>query len=197
MEITKKVNLGGLKKRWLLNTVGVVFILGLVCVLAVTATFATSYYSNMEAALNNRASTTTDFFADYVGQGYNEFYRSCVTYAKTFEDKDKIELQFINKNGVLVASSYGQWAGDSPSTPEIQKAMSTRCVEPYLGKDPQTGERVLAMSTPMIYSNGEVIGVLRFISSTHLLDLQIALIALVCFLVFAVVLAVVLLSSGY
>ena len=197
MEIRDRVNIGGLKKRWLLNTVGVVFILGLVCVLAVTATFATSYYSNMEADLNNRASTTTEFFADYISQGYNEFYRSCITYAKTFEDKDKIELQFINKQGVLVASSYGQWAGDSPSTPEIQKAMRTRSVEPYLGKDPQTGERVLAMSTPMVYSNGEVIGVLRYVSSTRLLDLQIVLIALVCFLVFAVVLAVVLLSSGY
>ena len=28
---------GGLRKRWLLNTVGVVFALGLVCVMAVTA----------------------------------------------------------------------------------------------------------------------------------------------------------------
>ena len=79
MEIRDRVNIGGLKKRWLLNTVGVVFILGLVCVLAVTATFATSYYSNMEADLNNRASATTGFFSEYISQGYNEFYRSCIT----------------------------------------------------------------------------------------------------------------------
>ena len=34
---------GGLRRRWLLNTVGVVFALGLVCVMAVTASYATYY----------------------------------------------------------------------------------------------------------------------------------------------------------
>ena len=56
---------GGLRKRWLLNTVGVVFALGLVCVMAVTASYATYYYSNMQSDMENRAKTTTDFFADY------------------------------------------------------------------------------------------------------------------------------------
>jgi len=32
--------LGGLKKRWLMNTVSIILALGLVCVLAVTASFA-------------------------------------------------------------------------------------------------------------------------------------------------------------
>lgn len=46
---------GGLRKRWLLNTVGVVFALGLVCVMAVTASYATYYYSNMQSDMENRA----------------------------------------------------------------------------------------------------------------------------------------------
>lgn len=52
---------GGLRRRWLLNTVGVVFALGLVCVMAVTASYATYYYSNMQSDMENRAKTTTDF----------------------------------------------------------------------------------------------------------------------------------------
>ena len=104
---------GGLRKRWLLNTVGVVFALGLVCVMAVTASYATYYYSNMQSDMENRAKTTTDFFADYINQDYGDYYQSCITYAKTFEDKGKIELQFINNQGSLVASSYGPWAGPS------------------------------------------------------------------------------------
>ena len=43
--------IGGLHKRWLLNTVAVVCTLGLVCVLAVTTFFATYYYSNMQEDL--------------------------------------------------------------------------------------------------------------------------------------------------
>ena len=51
---------GGLRKRWLLNTAGVVFLLGVVCVLAVTASFAAYYYSNMQSDMEDRAQTTTE-----------------------------------------------------------------------------------------------------------------------------------------
>ena len=105
---------GGLRKRWLLNTVGVVFALGLVCVMAVTASYATYYYSNMQSDMENRAKTTTDFFADYINQDYGDYYQSCITYAKTFEDKGKIELQFINNQGSLVASRFAKSSTGSP-----------------------------------------------------------------------------------
>lgn len=197
MDIKSFLNIGGLRKRWLLNTASVVFALGLVCVLAVTASFAAYYYATMEADLTYRARTTTDFFADYVDQTYNEYYQSCITYAQTFEDKDTLELQFINKQGDLVASSYGQWAGKSPDTPEIEKAVSSRYPEPYLGRDPNTGERIMAVSSPMIYSNGEVIGVLRYVTSVRKVDLQVVVVALVSSSVLLLVMAVVILSSNY
>ena len=192
-----KLNVGGLQRRWLLNTASVVFALGLVCVMAVTASFAAYYYSNMESDLKKRARTTRDFFADYVDQNYNEFYQSCITYAQTFEDKDALELQFINIEGELVASSFGRWAGESPSTPEIQEAVQTRDSRTYVGKDPNTGERIMAVSCPMIYSNGEVIGVLRYVTSTRVVDLQIVLVALISALVLLVVMVAVILSSNY
>ena len=78
--------IGGLRKRWLLNTVGVVCILGILCVLAVTASFSAYYYSNVDSDLRKKAEETADFFADYLNQNYNEYYQSCITYAQTFED---------------------------------------------------------------------------------------------------------------
>lgn len=93
---------GGLRKRWLLNTAGVVFLLGVVCVLAVTASFAAYYYSNMQSDMEDRAQTTTEFFANYLDQNYNSFYQSCITYAQTFADRNILELQFINTQGDLV-----------------------------------------------------------------------------------------------
>lgn len=188
---------GGLRKRWLLNTASVVFALGLVCVMAVTASFAAYYYSNMESDMKSRAKTTTDFFADYIDQSYNEYYQSCITYAQTFEYKDILELQFIRNDGSLVASSYGQWAGESPSTSEIQEAVDQRRPSTYVGRNPDTGERIMAVSCPMIYSNGEVIGVLRYVTSTRKLDIQIVLVALISSMVLLVVLAVVVFSSNY
>jgi signal transduction histidine kinase len=150
----------------------------------------------MESDMRHRAKSTTEFFADYLNQNYNEFYQSCINYAQGFEDRNNIELQFINAKGQLVASSYGQWAGTSPVTTEIQQAVSTRSIRPYVGVDPATGERIIAVSSPMIYSNGEVIGVLRYVSSTALIDRQIALVAVISLICMLVVVLVVVISSS-
>ena len=187
----------GIRRRWIQNTVGVLCALGLVCALVVTAAFAAYYYSAMESDLRYRARTTTEFFADYLNQSYNEYYQSCITYAQTFEDKNHIELQFINAHGKIVASSQGSWSGPSPTTSDITDAIATRGIAVYSGKNPQTGERIMAVSSPMIYSNGEVIGVLRYITSTSVMDMQIGYIGLISLLALAVVILLVLLSSNY
>ena len=187
----------GLRRRWLLNTVGVVCILGVLCVMAVTASFATYYYSNVTSDMRNRAGETTDFFADYLNQNYNEYYQSCIAYAQSFEDRNDLELQFINAQGRLVVSSSGHWAGDSPATTDITEAVSTRGIRSFAGKDPTTGERIVAVSSPMIYSNGEVIGVLRYVTSTRIIDMQILKVALIASLALLVIVAAILFSNVY
>ena len=188
---------GGLRRRWLINSLGVVFSLGMVCVLAVTASYAAYYYSNVQSDLKSRARTTTEFFADFVNQNYNEFIQSCITYTETYEKRNTIELQFFDSQGEIVSSSYGHWAGASPATPEIQSALQTRDADSYVGKDPVTGERIIAVSGPVIYTSGEVVGVFRYVTSTRLVDVQIFLVALISTLVLMLVLGAVLLSSTY
>ncbi|MBQ4642273.1 MAG: HAMP domain-containing protein [Oscillospiraceae bacterium] len=192
-----RLKMKGLRRRWLTNSMVLICSLGLVCVLIVTTVFAAYYYSTMESNMRYRAKTTTEFFADYLNQDYKGFYQSCITYAKTFEDKNKIELQFINVQGRMVASSYGSWAGSAPGTPEIAKAVETREAQPFIGKNPQTGERIMAVSSPMIYRNGEVIGVLRYVTSTRMMDMQILMIGLTSLCALGFIVLVVLLSSNY
>lgn len=187
----------GLRRRWMINTLSVVCVVGLLCVLLITVAFSEYYYSNMKADLRYRAKTVTEFFADYQNQNYNKYYQSCITYARTFEEKDKIELQFINMNGNIVASSYDDLTTDSPTTPEIREAITTRDIRPYVGPDPLTGERILAVSSPMIYSNGEVIGVLRYVTSTRIVDIQILQIAGLGMAALLLVVVIVVFSSNY
>jgi signal transduction histidine kinase len=63
--------------------------------------------------------------------------------------------------------------------------------------DPDTGERIMAVSSPMIYSNGEVIGVLRFVTSTRKLDTQIAVVGAIALAALVFVVLVVVVSSYY
>ena len=187
----------GLKGRWMTHTVGPVSVLAVVCIIVLTISFSLYYYSNMQSDLRHRAKTTTDFFANYIGQSYKEYYQSCITYASTFEDRNTIELQFINANGWLVASSYGQWAGRAPSTPDISQAIETKNMAPYMGRDPATGERIMAVSSPMIYSSGEVIGVLRYVTSTRTVDRQIVRIFAMILIVGILFILVVTYSSNF
>ena len=171
--------LSGIERRWFLGNVGIITLLTISCVLAVILSMAAYYDTNLRSGLETKAKTTTDFFSNYISQSYNEYYQSCIKFAKTFEEKDRLELQFISTSGKIVASSYGKFAGRSPSTPEIQQAMDSQQTRVFKGRNPSTGERILAVSSPMIYSNGEVIGVLRYVTSLRNADLQILMIALI------------------
>ena len=187
----------GLRKRGLVNTVGVVFALGILCVIVVTTAFGAYYYSALESDMYRRAESTTDFFKDYMNQNYNTYYKSCINYANSFEERNMLELQFIDVNGKLVASSYGVWAGASPSTSEIADAVARREICTFRNVDPDTGEKIIAVSSPMIYSSGEVIGVLRYVTSTRKVDVQIAMIGCISLAILAAVMLIVLISSSY
>ena len=65
-----------------------------------------------------------------------------------------------------------------------------------MGVDENTGEHIMAVSSPMIYSNGEVIGVLRYVTSMKLVDRQIFFVASISLLGLFAVLAIVLISSN-
>ena len=110
----KRRKLAGLERRWLVNNVSVMVVLAALCVAAITLSLGAYYYSNVRSGLEAKAKTTTDFFSNYISQSYNEYYQSCIQFAETFEDKDKLELQFISASGKLVASSYGEFAGKAP-----------------------------------------------------------------------------------
>jgi len=192
-----KAATSGIRQRWALNSLSVVLVVVLVCFIAFTLAMVGYYYSNLRSSLEAKARTTTDFFGSYISQSYNEYYLSVYQYAQKFEEKDTLELQFINASGSIVSSSFGLTAGMSPGTSDIRDAMEFRELGHFTGRDPNTGERIMAVSSPMIYPSGEVIGVLRFVTSTKLVDQQIVQGVLAALGLVVVVLLLVIFSSRY
>lgn len=187
----------GLQGRWLRNTLSIVLALVLLCVLMLSLTVAVYYYSNMQAGMEAKARTSTSFFENYIGQSYNEYYQSCAKFAKSFDSKDVMELQFINTSNRIVASSYSQLSQQAAVTSDITEAIATKQISVFTGKNPATGERIMAVSSPLIYSNGEVIGVLRYVSSLSRIDRQIMIFSLTVALVGAAILMIVYASGRY
>ena len=186
----------GLRKRWLTNTLSVICALGLVCALAVTAVFALYYYSNLESDLRFRAGTTTSLFSDYINQTDRQYYDACIAYTQSFESEGNVQLQIIDMQGYIAASSAENWVNLPPLTPEIPKSMNNRSIEVYLGEDPIAGNRIMAVSSPLLFED-EVVGALRYVTSTKSVDMQIVCVALVCLLVLLVVIAAVTISNIY
>lgn len=188
---------GGIQRRWLVHVVSWVVLLVLGCVFVSTMVVSSYYYSNMRFGLEAKAKASADFFKNYVDLSYTDYYQSCVTFAQTFEDKNSIELQFISRNGTIVVSSYGQWSGQAPGTSDITEAVETQQMAYFSGRSPQTGEHIMAVSTPVTYTNGEVIGVLRYVTSLKEVDRQILWLILVAVGIGALVITFVLLSNKF
>lgn len=106
-------------------------------------------------------------------------------------------MQFINTDGKIVASSYGQWAGKPPQTADVSGALTTQKTSVFRGRNPSTGERIMAVSCPMIYTNGEVIGVLRYVTTLRIVDRQVFLIAVVTIAVGLLLIAFMLFMSSF
>lgn len=186
----------GLRRRWLLNTMLIVCLLGLVCVVLVSFYVGRSYYSNMESDLRYRAKIASEFFGEHTGHSYESYYQDCITYARTFDERAVLELQFVSAQGDLVASSYGIWPGMAPSTPEILEAVQSGDITTFIGDEKATGERIMAVSTPVFYG-GQVFGVLRFVTATRIMDFQIAMIALFSLIALIIILAILFFSGNY
>ena len=188
---------GSLRKRWIVNTVGLISALGLICVLIITVIFSVYYYNDLEADLRYRARTTTGFLSQYADQSAEDFFETCAGYTKAHVDSGSLELQFIDLDGKVVVSSYGDWVGPKPSTPDIVNALGNGAEEQFLGKDPATGKYIMAVSSPAVCGDGNIIGILRYVTTTGLVNQQIAIVALSCFAALLIVLIVALISMNH
>ena len=187
----------GLRQRWLWHSSLIVCALGVLCVLLVTAGFSAHLYNAEEKKILSSAEAATAYFNDRVNKNEAEYYDACVIYTQTCNPGDWLEVQFVDTSGAVISSSDRDSDLPVPGTPEIQKAVKSRGSSAYVGREEGTQRRVMALSDPMIATNGTVIGVLRFVADTKTLDTQIACIAAAALIVVIVMVAVVLLSIDY
>jgi len=165
--------MGGLRRRWIRGTVFIAF-LGVVVVVAMFSVIIYSHYhTTVRTGLETKARTATDFFANYVVRSFDDYFDSARRYAETFREADRIEMQFINSDGSILISSSGMAAGTSPNSPDINNAIATRDISTWVGRNPATGERIMAASAPMVFADGEVIGVMRYVTSLSEVDRQV------------------------
>ncbi|MBR4692095.1 MAG: HAMP domain-containing histidine kinase [Oscillospiraceae bacterium] len=171
----------GLRNRWMVGSMAFIVLLALAAVAAYGVAIGGYYYSGVRTALETKASSSSAFFSNYVTRTYAEYYQSAYRYTGLFDERDKLDLQFISPSGRIEVSTYGLTAGTMPGTGDIADALATGELRSFMGRDPSTGERIIAVSSPLIYSDGRIMGIIRYVSSLRLVDRQVVYNILIAF----------------
>ena len=184
----------GLRKRWIFSSVGPILLILVLVSVILALSLASGYYNSARTTLKTKASVGADYFNTYLMDTYSDYYYSATRYAASFDSAERIELQFLDSSGHIETSTRGLNAGTAPGTPEIRRALETGKTDIYEGRDPATGEKILAVSCPLNFA-GTTVGVMRYVTATHLIDRQIVITTLIIAAMAAVV-TVVLLASN-
>ena len=196
-KILGQKHLRGLKSRWLRS--GIVLTAGIVVLFTIVFSLGirSYYYNAVRTGLTTKAQSASTFFTSYISQTYNQYYQSAYRYTESFEDKNVLEMQFINTRGMVEVSSYGISAGTVPGTPDVETALTQKDIASWSGRRSSTGERIMSVSAPLLASDGTVVGVMRYVTSLHLVSRQITRVSAVAAGIGLLIILAVVLSNLY
>ncbi len=186
-----------IRKRWMFNSLGMVFLIVIVAVVAFTFAMANYYYSNMRDRMESIADNARVRILSSATSA-SEFRSAAQVFAADFEQRDTLEMQFLDASGRIQASSSELTvaAGIQPESVDLSRAMENQKTESWMGRDPNTGENILSVTVPVIY-DGELVGLIRLVTSLHLVNREIIVIAGIVALIGACVVVIVYFSNLY
>ena len=115
---------GGIKGRWLVNSLSFVLVILAVVVILISVGVSGYYYATVRDNLASRAATRRTHSANtspILTISFTRRRRSTVT---TFQDQDKFEQQFLDANGRILLSTSGLSGGGVASTEDASQALS-------------------------------------------------------------------------
>lgn len=188
---------GGIKGRWLVNSLSFVVAILLTLIVIIGSGSASYHYASVRENLLSQASSSSSFFYKYLSLNYEQFYNGAEKFVTEFEDKDKIEVQIIDNWGRIILSSSGLTSGTIPSTSDVEKTLNEKTTNFYIGNDYLTDERVVSTSSPLFYSDGTLIGCIRYVTSLEIVDKQIVNHILITLGISVAILGLVVVSNRY
>lgn len=154
-------------KRWILNNLGVVFLVLMVIEMAFIYAIQNYYYSSAKQYLISKINAVTSVLSIHSQDSATNFSAEMRNMLETFNEKDKIELMAINSKGRVVLTSSGFSPDEDISMPDYEEAMETG-EGYYVGKMPG-GEKIMAVSIPISALNSEYSSV-RMVTSLAEID---------------------------
>ncbi|WP_169713757.1 sensor histidine kinase [Paludifilum halophilum] len=176
----------GIKYRLVVNFGIIICLIVIVFEMLFLISVQKYYYGNASETLNRQAQMAASYYNRYAA------FPSLKEKARyIFENRvgDKFSfVEVIDRQRNVLLNSYGFSGGVHENTPDISAAFKGE-VHVWRGKDPETGESIIAVSRPL-KTEDRIIGVLRYAVSAEQLDSTVARITAIALITGGLVIAV-------
>lgn len=187
-----KVLKSGIARRWFVNVFVIIFLL--ICTLVVIAYVGIrSYYtSSATQTLDNKAEVDSSYFSEFYNT-QSDMMTGIRQYVESYPESNKIELMVANSTGRVILTSSG-FTPNERFPEDISLAISNGRSE-FIGEN-EYGENIIAISRP-VELNGQVVYVLRYVISTHNINMSMMTMLLIIVGFGLLLMAVSILSGRY
>lgn len=154
-------------KRWILNNLGVLFLVLTIIEMVFIYSIQNYYYSSAKQYLLSKLNAVSSVLSIHSQDNTANFSAEIRNTLETFNEKDKIELMAVNSKGRVVLTSSGFSPDSSVPMPDYEDAMDGG--EGYYAGRLASGEKIMAVSMPISSLSGEY-SAIRMVTSLTEID---------------------------
>lgn len=162
-----------ISRRWFINTVGAVLVILVVFVSALSFMVQSSTYNGIESTLRGRMDELLNWLSSRsLDYQTSEFTAVTRDYIETFQDKAKMEIMALNRNGRVFITSTGFEPDYEQPMPDYHMALASPDGSGKWVGELNTGEKVMAITRVVRNENGSLVGSVRYMVSMERADQQ-------------------------
>lgn len=162
-----------ISRRWFINTVGAVLVILVVFVSALSFMVQSSTYNGIESTLRGRMDELLNWLSSRsLDYQTSEFTAVTRDYIETFQDKAKMEIMALNRDGRVFITSTGFEPDYEQPMPDYHMALASPDGSGKWVGELNTGEKVMAITRVVRNENGSLVGSVRYMVSMERADQQ-------------------------
>ena len=159
----------GLKRRWLIDIIGVVLLVVVLAEIILGVFVKNYYYVSVSNNLDSRINSCSEFMREKSSATSAEFENAAKEFINSYQDKNVVEVQFINASGEAFISSKGYLNIEDVYTDYLDAFRNDTTNGEYTGEN-AVGEKIMAKTALMPKYNGTRIGAIRFVVSLEQIE---------------------------
>ena len=189
----------GVSRRWLVNTIGVVFLILVISITTISVMVQSSTYNGIELALTGRSDELLNWLSSSAtltstSSGFTAVVRD---YIEKFPDKNNMEIMALDQSGKVFITSTGFEPEQDQEMPDYEQALRSEYGSGKWVGHLNTGEKAMAITRVVRDDNGGLIGSVRYLVSMERADRQISLVIFILMAAGLFIMLLLTLSGAY